>query len=60
MKRHYTRTLTGFQCVSCRQEFDTREDYAKHCKRGGKCKHPLALGFTIDLSVSAFHWRSAV
>ncbi|WP_328755052.1 hypothetical protein OHA28_30780 [Streptomyces sp. NBC_00269] len=59
MKRHYTRTLTGFKCPLCRQEFDNREDYAKHCKRGGKCKHPVAMGLAINLTVSVVAWRRA-
>ena len=59
MKRHYTRTLTGFQCCACRQEFSTSREFARHCQRGGKCKHPTAIGYTIDLTVSPFHWRRA-
>lgn len=58
MKRHYTRTLTGFQCVSCRQEFGSKGEYAQHCKRGGKCKHPITLGFHIDLSFGPYHWAA--
>lgn len=59
MKRHYTHTPTGFKCVSCRQEFSTKREYAQHCKRGGKCKHPVSLRFTIDLGVSPYHWKRA-
>ncbi|WP_329187815.1 hypothetical protein [Streptomyces sp. NBC_01428] len=59
MKRHYTRTLTGFQCCACREEFSTKQEFAKHCGRGGRCKHPIALGFTIDLNVSPHHWMKA-
>ncbi|ALO94122.1 hypothetical protein SHL15_2989 [Streptomyces hygroscopicus subsp. limoneus] len=57
MKRHYTRTLTGFKCAACRQEFGTRQEFAKHCGKHGTCKHPIALGLTIDLSVSPNHWN---
>lgn len=58
MKRHYTRTLTGFKCVSCRREFSARKEFAKHCGRNGECKHPMTLGYYIDLGTSPHHWTS--
>lgn len=61
MRRHYTRTLTGFKCVLCRKEFHTREDFGQHCgNRKNKCKHPQSLGITISVDISPHHWTKAV
>jgi hypothetical protein len=59
MRRHYTRTMTGYKCVACRQEFSTRDLFSKHCARGGQCKHPTSMLLTIDLDVGPYHWIKA-
>lgn len=58
MKKHYTRTLPdgGFKCCACRQVFKDSKTLARHYGRDRKCKHPLQLGLTIDLSLSPWHW----
>lgn len=56
MKRHYTRTITGFRCAACRCEFSTSKEFANHCGKGGTCKHPVSLGMYIDVEVSPYHW----
>lgn len=58
-KRHFVITPDrGFRCVQCRVEFSTREEFTKHCGWGGKCKHPLTLGLTIDIAISPNRWTS--
>lgn len=58
-KRHYVRTLTGFKCAVCRQEFSAREEFAKHCGKNGTCKHPVALGYHIDVDVHTNYWTKS-
>lgn len=58
MRKYYTRTVTGFRCCSCREEFSTSKEFAKHAGRNGECKKPLTLGMYIDLDVSPRHWTS--
>ena len=60
MKRHYTRTVTGYRCASCRQEFSTRREFGQHCgNRENKCRHPLSMGLSIDLAIGPYHWTKA-
>jgi peptide methionine sulfoxide reductase MsrB len=59
-KRHYVRTFDGgYKCVACREEFETREDFASHCGFGGKCKHPMTIGMLPKLEVSVYRWHKA-
>lgn len=60
MKRHYVPTNNGYRCVLCREEFATRKLLGKHYTIGGKCKHPILIGLTLDLSVNEHHWVKAV
>ncbi|KUL21443.1 hypothetical protein ADL12_44670 [Streptomyces regalis] len=56
MKRHYTRTITGFKCCACRQEFSSSQEFAKHCAKGGECRKPVTLGFYIDVNIHPYYW----
>lgn len=57
-KRHYTKTETGYQCCACRARFSTVKELAKHCGKHGECKHPVTLGFYVDIDASPHRWTS--
>lgn len=63
MRKHYTRTLTGYRCINpqCREEFDDRKTLGKHYGKGGVCIHPLRMGVRLmpNLDISPYHWSKA-
>jgi len=48
----------SYRCVSCRQEFSTREELGKHYGIRGKCKHPIAVGMHLDPEQLPYRWTS--
>ncbi len=58
-RRHYV-TLPdhSYKCVSCRQEFSTREKLGRHYSPRGKCRNPIAMGLHLDIQVSQYRWTS--
>lgn len=58
MKRHYTRTLNDYKCVSCRQEFTMREHLAKHYLPSGKCLR-AAVEMTVSSNIAPSSWTKA-
>lgn len=58
-KRHYTRLADdAFKCVSCRQEFNTREELGRHYGLRGQCKHPISVGLRLDIDASPYRWTT--
>ena len=56
-KRHFViQPDHPYRCVSCRQEFSTREELGKHYGIRGKCKPPRAVGMHLDIEVSPYPW----
>lgn len=60
MKRHYVMQFDGsMKCVSCRQDFSTREELGKHYGLNGKCKHPIAVGLHLDPAHLPYRWTAS-
>lgn len=60
-RRHFTRVLhnSAYKCVSCRQEFSTREQFGKHCRPHGRCSKPWEVGLEADLTHGPYFWTKA-
>lgn len=58
-KRHYVmQPDRSYRCVSCRQEFSTRQELGKHYGLRGTCRKPIALGMNLDPNNLPYRWTS--
>jgi hypothetical protein len=56
-RRHYRMLPDGsYLCVSCRQEFTTRQELSKHYGTHGTCKHPIAVGMHLHPENLPYRW----
>ena len=56
MNQHYTRTLTGFRCNHCSQEFEDRGKFNKHYRPKKGCVPPIRMSLHLKPEVNHFHW----